>query len=344
MRCACALAALLFFGCGEGALGGTGPDAAPPDAKTPDASAPDAMAMPDSGSDDGPPRLSDQGLYADIATKTLAADVVEYAPTYPLWADGADKRRWIKLPPGTRIDTSDMDHWVFPPGTKFFKQFSLNGTLLETRLIMPGGTMEAFVWAADGSDAYLMPDGAQDVLGTDHDVPSTVQCHLCHDGEPGSILGFSALQLSRTGAGVTLSALAGQGLLTSPPPAGVTYPPPGTGTTADALGYLHANCGQCHNPLGGAFQRGVHMVLRTYVAETDPMRTMMWATTMRQPLEAYQNPSFQYIIVPGSSAMSTLPYLMNLRGSIFQMPPVATEHPDMAAVMLVSQWIDSLPP
>src|SRR5262245_15290995 len=80
-------------------------------------------------------RLSQTGLYRDIVAKTVMDDLVAYQPAYPLWSDGAAKRRWMRLPPGTRIDTSDAEHWRFPVGTRFFKEFSLDGVLLETRLI-----------------------------------------------------------------------------------------------------------------------------------------------------------------------------------------------------------------
>ena len=55
-----------------------------------------------------------------------------FTPTWRLWTDGAVKRRWVSLPPGGTIDTSDPDRWVFPVGTRFFKEFAApDGTLLE---------------------------------------------------------------------------------------------------------------------------------------------------------------------------------------------------------------------
>jgi hypothetical protein len=37
------------------------------------------------------------------------------------------------LPPGTSIDTRDIDHWVFPSGTALWKEFSRRRRKLETR-------------------------------------------------------------------------------------------------------------------------------------------------------------------------------------------------------------------
>src|SRR5262245_3812814 len=74
------------------------------------------------------------GLYADWASKTVAPDVQPFAPGTPLWSDGARKQRWIQLPAGATIDTTNPDEWVFPVGTKAWKEFSLGGRKVETRL------------------------------------------------------------------------------------------------------------------------------------------------------------------------------------------------------------------
>src|SRR5262245_41272255 len=82
---------------------------------------------------EAPARLSQTGLYADIGAKALSPDVRGFNPQYPLWSDGLQKSRWIHLPPGTKIDTSDPDRFIFPRGTKLWKEFRANGRLVETR-------------------------------------------------------------------------------------------------------------------------------------------------------------------------------------------------------------------
>ena len=74
------------------------------------------------------------GLYAAIASKQIALGVRAFSPAVPLWSDGADKLRWIFLPPGTSIDSSNPNEWVFPVGTKAWKEFSSGGQRVETRL------------------------------------------------------------------------------------------------------------------------------------------------------------------------------------------------------------------
>ncbi len=81
-----------------------------------------------------PGRLSQTGLYRAGSSTEIAPDHLPYAPQYPLWSDGASKRRWIWLPPGTQIDASDPDRWQFPIGTRFWKEFSF-GERTETRYL-----------------------------------------------------------------------------------------------------------------------------------------------------------------------------------------------------------------
>ena len=105
------------------------------------------------------------GLYSDWATKTISADVQEFVPGLQLWSDGAEKERWIYLPPGTDggkqpIDTADMDEWMFPVGTKLWKEFrspiGSSTTSLESRRASCGSRAAStwyrttYRWSADG--------------------------------------------------------------------------------------------------------------------------------------------------------------------------------------------------
>lgn len=292
-------------------------------------------------------RLSETGLYTDIASKTLSADLIAYQPTHFLWSDGSEKRRWLRLPAGTQIDTTDMDHWQLPVGTQVFKEFSLGGVLLETRLIERVGPgpgdfwMGSFVWTGDAADAVFAPDGAQNVVGTAHDVPSTLQCQQCHFGEPGRLLGFTAVQLSGERPGATLASLAASGALSAPPPAGETYPVPGGATTAAALGYLHANCAHCHNPTGTAF--GLNdLDLRVSTTHRAVEQTGAYVTAVDQPLTLPLDPTLVFRIRPGFPEESGLYRLMSARQVGLQMPPIATELVDPVGLELVAEWIRSL--
>ena len=75
-----------------------------------------------------PELLSQTGLYTDIGAGTITPEALLFRPQFKLWTDGADKRRWLQIPVGETIDTSDMDAWRFPVGTKVWKEFSREGT------------------------------------------------------------------------------------------------------------------------------------------------------------------------------------------------------------------------
>lgn len=61
------------------------------------------------------------GLYADLPRGIVACGLTEYAPAYELWSDGAVKRRWVSLPEGAHVDTTDPDAFIYPVGTLFWK-------------------------------------------------------------------------------------------------------------------------------------------------------------------------------------------------------------------------------
>jgi hypothetical protein len=254
----------------------------------------------------------------------------------------------VRLPPGTSIDTSDMDHWVFPVGTQFFKEFSLGGVLLETRLVERYGDgpedywMGAFVWAADGSDAVLAPDGQNDINGTMHDAPKQKDCGLCHRGDVGRVLGFSAIQLSRDTQPPAMPELVAMGWLSDPPADAHGFPAPGDDATAAALGYLHANCGHCHNENGAAWP-DTQMNLRLVVADRDAATSGIVQSIVGKNVTYWRGGAITLRVDPGAPDMSAVVVRMSARGSDAQMPPIATEISDPSGIDTVRRWIQSLP-
>jgi hypothetical protein len=288
--------------------------------------------------------LSETGLYTSDGA--LSPALLAFAPTHVLWSDGAEKHRWVSLPPGAQIDTQDLDHWVFPIGTRFWKEFSLGSKKLETRLVERYGPgredfwMGAFVWNAEQTDAVFMENGQFDILGTAHDAPAQKQCWSCHLGEPGRGLGFSALQLAGPGEGVRLEALIRQDLLTNPP-SRTDFHPPGDPLVSATLGYLHANCGHCHNKNGTSWP-DTQMDLRVGVDDLTPQVTGAYRTTISQRLQSFRKTGIGERVVPHDPDTSALYYRMQQRGSKEQMPPLATEMVDPVGIDLVKRWIESL--
>jgi cytochrome c553 len=276
-----------------------------------------------------------------------AGDLLAFEPAHPLWSDGSGKRRWLRLPPGTRIDTTEMDHWQFPIGTKLWKEFSRDGAVLETRLVERYGPgredywMGAFVWSGDGRQATYTPDGATNVGGTSHDVPAAKLCGDCHNGDKGRVLGLSALQLTHERPGLNLTRLSQLELLSHPPAPGETYAVPGDAVTAAALGYLHANCGHCHNQNGASWP-DTQMVLRVKVAERVASESELVKSLIGRRLQSWRS-SLSYRVVAGDPEASALLARMKIRGSKDQMPSLASEIVDPLGVEAVSAWISSLP-
>jgi mono/diheme cytochrome c family protein len=198
--------------------------------------------------------------------------------------------------------------------------------------------MGAFVWNEAGTDAEFRPNGEENARGTSHDVPTATQCGTCHNGEAGRALGFSALQLSQGGG---LDALAEAELLSHPPSAGEEFSAPGDAPTSAALGYLHANCGHCHNPNGSA-RPDTNMNLRLDIGQTSPESTNAYLTTLGVELQYFDDTELVYRVAPGEPERSALIERMRERGSETQMPPFATELVHDEGVAVVTAWIRSL--
>ena len=286
-------------------------------------------------------RLSETGLYDDITTKSLRPDLEFYAPQFPLWSDGVEKKRYIRLPEGTRIDTSDMDAWVFPIGTELYKEFSENGRRLETRLQRKEAdgswTMAAYVWNDDESDADLAPLGAENISGGDHDSPPDWDCTYCH-GADTKPLGFSAIQLSHAGDGMTLRDLVDQDLLTNAPEAPIVIP--GDALDHQVLGALHVNCGGCHSDTGELRRLGLRLALKTTQLRTvddTPAAQTAVNVAREEPMAGLST-----YIVPGRPEQSLLHFRMAQRGADIQMPPIGSERPDVETLRAFDTWIRRL--
>lgn len=292
-----------------------------------------------------PERLSDTGLFADMGQDVLADDVLPFAPRFPLWTDGAEKRRFVLLPEAAVIDTGDMDAWRFPEGTKLWKEFTRDGVRVETRVFEKIGPADddwvgaAYAWNAEGTDAVLLPAGKANALGTAHDLPSAAQCLGCHGGTASNVLGFSAVQLPWTDDdGVSLSSLVAQGRL-SVAPAG-PFDLPGDATKQRALGTLHATCAHCHNQ---------HRPERAGPRCFDPRRDFDLSLRTDELASIEDTPVFKtavnVVIVAGDPDSSAL--IKRARGDleVFQarMPPLGTEALDPTLLPLLDSFIRSLP-
>ncbi len=286
---------------------------------------------------DAPDTLSETGLYADILTDEIAVWAKEFQPKYELWSDAAEKRRWFYLPDCEQIDTTDMDVWQMPVGARLWKQFTRGGERIETRLIMrtgPGDSdfeFAAYQWS--GQEAYRVPNGVQDPVGP-NDIPAESLCSSCHKSS-WRVLGLSAVQLTHNLPGETMATLSAAGLLTTPLPGGIVVP--GNQVESDALGYLHANCSNCHNQDGVP---SVDMYMKILQSDTTVVGTDTYTTAVDVLTTMFQCGGCDRI-EPGDPANSAVHQRMNVRGG-GQMPPFATEIVDTTGVAIVDAWINTL--
>lgn len=276
-----------------------------------------------------------------------------YEPQYPLFSDGALKRRSLYLPPGQKIDTSNPDRWVFPKGTSILKEFysapatpGAAAEPLEARLwIKTGDAQGPGAWTptvyamAGGNWSPRDPANTQylDVRG--YKVPHVGVCVTCHQGTNDVVLGIDALQLSggqrqvlvpdkpgATQPGATLERF--NAVAFTQPVAATEIQ--GTAKAKAALGYLHSNCGSCHSDTGLAAGRTPR--LRHVTTAKTPQQEPAYAT-----LIAGGN------VVPGSPATSNV-----FNRATTNMPPRFPATPqqtqDPAVGPALSAWILELAP
>lgn len=296
--------------------------------------------------------LSETGLYqADM--ETLGEGVRPYSPLFELWSDSASKRRWIWLPPDAQIDSTEMDYWSFPAGTKLWKEFTREGVRVETRLIQkqPSGVWYtvAYHWRSDQREADAVPNGVVDASGTPHDIPSAEDCLTCHSQMPDKVLGFSAIQLAHEPLDAsdplewTLDALKAEEVLTESPAEPLTLP--GTDIERAFFGYLHANCGHCHNPRGTAnAQTGLDMWLKVAdlagpVTEFSVYKSLYDVDIVWEDGAPSGSPRR---VAPGSLEESAVYRRFVDKGEAYAMPPLATDELDEAGRQAMEAFIESL--
>jgi len=311
-----------------------------------------------------PPLLSRTGLYADPAKLVVDPSNRPYAPQYPLWSDGADKSRWVHLPAGARIDAANLDAWTFPPGTKFWKEFTFAGRKVETRLLWRTGSgwiYATYLWNPEQTDAVLArPEGVKDFVpiaeGKAHTIPGVKDCRNCHENGGTEVLGFTALQLSpdrdpltphaeslKPGM-VTLTELLAEGRLAHAPANLAAHPPripAATPRERAVVGYLAANCGNCHPGKGGVLEK-LGLDLRAPAGLRDA-GALPWRRTALEVAGKTAVPGApegeSRRIRAGAPELSTLLSRLSSRRPARQMPPLGSVIPDEAAIALVQGWI-----
>lgn len=306
------------------------------------------------------------GLYVGQDPTQHASSAMPYTPGTKFWSDGAQKDRFLYLPPNTKIDTSNLDAWKFPVGTKAWKEFRIDGKLVETRLFWKRSAAKwesgTYIWDSTTTRASLNTDLHGIILPNGYEIPTARDCGKCHHGGSDSLLGVEAVVLALpTAMGTTLTELAALGVLTHPPTqTRMTLPEDATGKAAAALGYLHVNCGMpCHSTRGLGDETQLVLRLRAdelwgapssdnpdagAVALTVSLTDSYRATLNQVPTTASVAQKFPGArrIVPGAHEQSLVWQLAHIRGN-YQMPPLVSHVVDEAGTAALADWIDALP-
>jgi uncharacterized repeat protein (TIGR03806 family) len=175
-----------------------------------------------------PRKLSESGLFADVAKHTMAPGVIPYSVNSPLWSDGAYKERYIAIPhkegQDTRIGISTNRGWFFPDDAVLVKSFALEQQpgdpatrkWVETRFLVKQQNEwvgYSYAWNDEQTDAELVggtgadreyslrvprsrehPDGQQKQVWH---YPSRVECMVCHSRAANYVLGLTEVQMNK---------------------------------------------------------------------------------------------------------------------------------------------------
>lgn len=284
-----------------------------------------------------PERLSEVGVFEDLATRKAYADVVPYVPNHPLYSNGLDKERHLYLPEGKKIGVDGEQPWTFPVGAVLAKTFLYEGAPVETRLIFRtsnGWDYAIYRWLADASDAEALEGNWAEVtlaLGDgelEHTLPARLDCRTCHETHESvastPVLGIIGLQ-----AGADLV----EAEVFSEAPETTTVAGRSDEETA-ALSYFVGNCISCHNG-GDSINSSFSLYPNDAVANT-----------VDQPTESETGDGVR--VVAGDPEQSVLYITVveagspGYRGPFKMMPPIGVNVVDPSAKTVLGPWIESL--
>ncbi len=313
---------------------------------------------PASGSGTGsfPAQLTQSGCIDTNNPLQMASGLIPYEINAAFWSDGAVKDRWMALPDGSAITIELDNDWTYPINTVLVKNFNLNGTRIETRLLIKhvngnwGGY--SYEWNDAQTDASLVLNGKTTTKqGQTYIYPSTTDCMLCHTTIAGTSLGPETAQLNRdhtyASTGITANQLAtlnnigmfSASLTDTPANLPVLTDPEDLSASVHdrARAWLYTNCAQCHQQGGPT---NVSLDFNINSADSDMNICNVNPT--------HQIGGASAIMAPANAAGSTMVLRANCRNgkpgcnNADQMPPLGSVLVDNSGVSILTAWINSL--
>lgn len=315
-------------------------------------------------------KLSDYQLFEGaLAKQRPQTDVFQYEMNTALFSDYAAKRRFIKIPSGTRIQYRPDGVFEFPVGSILAKTFSypnderkpeLGERIIETRIEIreaEGWYGFSYEWNEEQTDATLQLGGSEQQvswidsngreMSIDYLIPNANECLTCHTRKKQYVpIGPTAANLNLTNpAGKDLpkgqlAAMAKAGLLEGLPRQDIPKMPvwdrEETGSCSErARAWLSVNCAHCHQPGGTARTSGLDL----RYSQTDSAKYGVWKT----PVAAgHGSGGRAYDIVPGKPDESILMFRLESTDPSIMMPNISKSTVPQEAVALVRQWISEM--
>jgi glucose/arabinose dehydrogenase len=172
-----------------------------------------------------PRKLSETGLFKNVAAHTMADGVIPYSVNSPQWTDGAHQERWFAIPhqegEDRRIEYTYSNGWNFPNDTVAIESIALDKvagdpasrTWIETRLLLRQQGEWAgysYRWNAEGTDAELVDAAGAEAIFEITDATaegghrkqawrysSRTECMTCHSRAANYLLGLQTGQMNR---------------------------------------------------------------------------------------------------------------------------------------------------
>ncbi len=316
-------------------------------------------------------KLSEYGLFQDIASQTPATGVVAYELNVTSFIDHATPKSFIYMPPGQTATYRAGSPFDFPVGTILVQNICFPNDagdlakgqrIVETRLLIHknfGWTGVPYLWNDDQTDADRAVIGGKTeitLIGKDgqsqtflHHTPNMNQCKRCHTNQELMVpISVTARNLNRSihtdeGEINQLDHWHSLGLLDGIPEdrASIANLPDwrdaNHGSVAErSRAWLDANCAHCHSSGGPAIVSGLDLSFD----QAQPIRFGVY----KPPVAAGRGSAgLRFSILPGEPDQSFLLHRVGSTELGVMMPPLGRSLSDSEASELLSQWIKDMP-
>jgi uncharacterized repeat protein (TIGR03806 family) len=310
-------------------------------------------------------KLSDYRFFVgDLVNHQPNEGLVYYEPASQLFTDYAQKKRFLWIPKGTKMNyTADDELLEMPVGTALVKTFYYDNVLpsgstkiIETRVMIrkqSGWVFAEYVWNNEQTEAYLSMNGSYqsiqwiqngENMSANYRIPSEIECLICHKDHNSAIpIGLKPQNLNRDievdGELVNqLYSLIQQGKLNDNLPSNIVstinYMDHNQPLHLRVRSYLDMNCAHCH-------REGSHCdyrPLRLGFSETDLSSNLGVCVEPDENID----PVLLYLVAPNNIARSVMHFRMNTNDENYRMPLLGRSVVHAEGVTLIEEWINEL--